>query len=80
MQTDTERSSVNVVTTMHYVRNQPQSQSYLLTLQGLLRPVRSENAGPAGEVDNGESPASRGHEQENVESVQVVVVEETPRP
>lgn len=80
MQTDTERSSVNVVTTMHYVRNQPQSQSYLLTLQGLLRPVRSENAGPAGEVDNGESPASRRHEQENVESVQVVVVEETPRP
>lgn len=76
--TDTERSSTNVVTTTQYVRNQTPSQSYLLRLQGLLRPVRTENAGPGSEVDGAETPSSRGHSLETVEHVRVVVEESTP--
>lgn len=48
---DSERSSASVVTTTRYVRTQPPSQSYLLRLQGLLRPVRSENAEPSSDAD-----------------------------
>ncbi|KAK2975500.1 hypothetical protein RJ640_005239, partial [Escallonia rubra] len=47
---DSERSSVSVVTTQ-YMRTQPSSQRYLLRLQGLLRPVRTENAGPGSDAD-----------------------------
>lgn len=74
--TDTERSSsTNVVTAAQYVRNQsPPSQSYLLRLQGLLRPVRSENGS---ELDVAEAGSSRG----SSEHVRVVVEEPTlPRP
>ncbi|VVA16915.1 PREDICTED: E3 [Prunus dulcis] len=42
---ESERSSVSVLTANRYVRTQPYSQSYLLRLQGLLRPVCTENAG-----------------------------------
>lgn len=47
-----ERSSASVVTTTSYVRGQPSTQSYRLRLQGLLRPVRAEIAGPVGDIDN----------------------------
>ncbi|KAG8378926.1 hypothetical protein BUALT_Bualt07G0035400 [Buddleja alternifolia] len=83
IQTDTERSSTNVVTTTQYVRNQSPSQNYLLRLQGLLRPVQAENAGSGSEADSAETPASRGlpagnRRLENMESVQVVVEESAP--
>ncbi|OVA07594.1 zinc finger protein [Macleaya cordata] len=42
--TDTGRPSASVVTATRYVRAQPAGQSYLLRLQGLLRPIRTENA------------------------------------
>lgn len=48
---DSERSSASVVTTTRYVRTQPSSQSYLVRLQGLLRPVRTENAGSPSDAD-----------------------------
>jgi len=38
------------MTTNRYVR-EPSSQSYLLRLQGLLRPVRTGNAGTADDTD-----------------------------
>ncbi|XP_054822747.1 E3 ubiquitin-protein ligase SIS3-like isoform X2 [Prosopis cineraria] len=57
---ESERSSASVVTTTRYVRGQPSSQSYLLRLQGLLRPVRSEIAGPGGEVRNTSQNAENG--------------------
>ncbi|KAF2314691.1 hypothetical protein GH714_030037 [Hevea brasiliensis] len=51
LRADSERPSATVVTTTRYVRSQPSSQSYLLRLQGLLRPVRTENAGASSDVD-----------------------------
>ncbi|KAL3835190.1 hypothetical protein ACJIZ3_009926 [Penstemon smallii] len=88
IQTDTERSSsTNIVTTTRYVRNQPPSQSYRLRLQGLLRPIRAENAGSGNEADNVEIPSSREQPDStrgsgNVETLQVVVEELSapPRP
>ncbi|KAM3318936.1 E3 ubiquitin-protein ligase SIS3 [Capsicum chacoense] len=82
---DPERLSTNVVTAARYVRSQPSSQSYLLRLQGFLRPVRTEDAGPSTEVtaaaqptvENGaltSAPDSHG----NVERVEVLV-EHSPR-
>lgn len=50
LRADTERTSASVVTTNRYVR-EPSSQSYLLRLQGLLRPVRTGNAGLAYDDD-----------------------------
>ncbi|GER38524.1 RING finger protein [Striga asiatica] len=47
IQTEPVQGPVNVVNAARYVRSQPTSQSYLLRLQGLIRP---ENAGPTGEV------------------------------
>ncbi|KAL9326500.1 hypothetical protein ACSQ67_007145 [Phaseolus vulgaris] len=55
-----ERSSASVVTTTSYVRGQPSSQSYRLRLQGLLRPVRAEIAGPVGDIDNALPNAENG--------------------
>ncbi|CAJ1943882.1 unnamed protein product [Sphenostylis stenocarpa] len=53
LRAEPERSSVSLVTTTRYVRGQPSSQSYRLRLQGLLRPVRAEIAGPVGgDMDN----------------------------
>ncbi|XP_019068598.1 E3 ubiquitin-protein ligase SIS3 isoform X3 [Solanum lycopersicum] len=82
---DLERSSTNIVTAARYVRSQPSSQSYLLRLQGFLRPVRTENAGPSSEenaaaqsrVENG-APTSAPDSDGNVEHVEVVV-EHSPR-
>ncbi|CAL5401330.1 unnamed protein product [Camellia sinensis] len=50
---DSERSSsASVVTTTRYARTpQPPSQRYLLRLQGLLRPVHTETAGPGHDAD-----------------------------
>lgn len=49
---ESERSSASVVaTTNRYIRAQPSSQSYLFRLQGLLRPVRSENVGSGDDAD-----------------------------
>lgn len=48
---DSDHSPVATVTAAPYVRTQPPSQSYLLRLQGLLRSVRTENAGPASNID-----------------------------
>ncbi|XP_058194581.1 E3 ubiquitin-protein ligase SIS3 [Rhododendron vialii] len=67
MRPDSERSPISVLTTVtRYVRTQPPSQSYLLRLQGLLRPVRLENAGPVSDADvaletaeNGSVPVER---------------------
>ena len=48
-----ERPSSTVVTTTQYIRAQPLSQSYRLRLHGLLRPVRTGNAGSGNiEPDN----------------------------
>ncbi|CAN4086174.1 unnamed protein product [Withania somnifera] len=82
---DPERSSTNVLTAAQYVRSQSCSQSYLLRLQGFLRPVRTEDAGPSSEispaaqtrVENGNltsAPDSSG----NVVCVEVLV-EHSPR-
>ncbi|KAI9174677.1 hypothetical protein LWI28_021090 [Acer negundo] len=49
--TDSERSSASVMTTAQYVRTLPSSQSYLLRMQGLLRPVRTENVGSSSGSD-----------------------------
>ncbi|XP_031277776.1 E3 ubiquitin-protein ligase SIS3-like isoform X3 [Pistacia vera] len=63
--TDSERSSTSVVTASRYVRTQPSSQSYLVRLQGLLRPVRTENAGSPSDTaletaeNGGMSPATQ---------------------
>ncbi|GAB4845653.1 E3 ubiquitin-protein ligase sis3, variant 2 [Ancistrocladus abbreviatus] len=48
---DPEQSSTSVVTATQYVRAQPPSQGYLLRLQGLLRQVRTENAGSVNDTD-----------------------------
>ncbi|XP_051123309.1 E3 ubiquitin-protein ligase SIS3 [Andrographis paniculata] len=81
--TDSERTSSNLLSATPYVRNQSPTQSYLLRLQGLLRPVRSESTGSttstssgSSETESAESPADRSPE--NVDSVEVVV-EGTPR-
>lgn len=39
-------SNTETTTASRYIRSQPPSQSYLLRLQGLLRPIRLENANP----------------------------------
>ena len=57
---DSERSSSHVVTTTPYVRTQPSSQRYLLRLQGLLRPIRTENAEPVAEADIALETAENG--------------------
>ncbi|KAK4719493.1 hypothetical protein R3W88_017831 [Solanum pinnatisectum] len=73
-------STANVVTAAQYVRSQPSSQSYLLRMQGLLRPVRTQDTGLGSEVDPADSSnqASTPHSHGNVEPVQVVV-EQSPR-
>ncbi|KAL5816296.1 hypothetical protein ACOSQ3_024674 [Xanthoceras sorbifolium] len=70
--TDSERSSGSVMTTTRYVRTQPSSQSYLLRLQGLLRPVRTENAGSSSDADialeiaeNGGAPVATQNQNQN---------------
>lgn len=61
MRPDSERSPISVLTTAtRYVRTQPPSQSYLLRLQGLLRPVRLENAGPVIDADVALETAENG--------------------
>ncbi|MBA0682189.1 hypothetical protein Goari_023926 [Gossypium aridum] len=57
---DSERSSASIVTTTQYVRTQPLSQSYLLRLQGLLRPVRTGNAGALSDADVALDTAENG--------------------
>ncbi|GMQ10280.1 hypothetical protein CsSME_00053343 [Camellia sinensis var. sinensis] len=58
---DSERSSsASVLTTTRYVRTQPSSQSYLLRLQGLLRPVRTGSVGPGSDVDIALETAENG--------------------
>ncbi|KAK9119693.1 hypothetical protein Scep_017786 [Stephania cephalantha] len=44
LRADSGRASASVVTTTRYMRAQPIGQSYLLRLQGLLRPIRTETA------------------------------------
>ncbi|GFP95439.1 E3 ubiquitin-protein ligase sis3 [Phtheirospermum japonicum] len=73
----TDLSSINVVTTAQYVRSQSPSQSYMLRLQGLLRPVRTEHAGSGSDADTAETPAGT-HVVDPVETVQVVVEEPGP--
>ncbi|KAL6497465.1 E3 ubiquitin-protein ligase sis3 [Orobanche gracilis] len=58
--TDSGRSSANAVTTARYIRNQTPSRSYLLRLQGLLRPVRTENGGGSSEAGGVEMSGNRG--------------------
>ncbi|KAE8124199.1 hypothetical protein FH972_019105 [Carpinus fangiana] len=59
LRTETERTTASVVTTNRYVR-EPSSQSYLLRLQGLLRPVRTGNAGAADDADISLETAENG--------------------
>ncbi|GLT72054.1 hypothetical protein SLA2020_440220 [Shorea laevis] len=59
LRAETERTSASVVTTNRYVR-EPSSQSYLLRLQGLLRPVRTGNAGAADDADTSLETAENG--------------------
>ncbi|XP_060170420.1 E3 ubiquitin-protein ligase SIS3-like [Lycium barbarum] len=79
-----EGSTANVLTAARYVRSQPSSQSYLLRLQGLLRPVRTQDAGLGSEIDlasgtaNSSNQVLAPHSHGNVEPVQVVV-EQPPR-
>ncbi|KAF5206915.1 E3 ubiquitin-protein ligase sis3 [Thalictrum thalictroides] len=40
---DSGRPSATVITSSQYVQGQPTGQRYLLRLQGLLRPIRTEN-------------------------------------
>lgn len=49
---DTDRPSASVVTANLNMRSQPSSQSYLLRLQGLLRPVRTENTGTHSDLES----------------------------
>lgn len=67
---DSERPSASEVTTAtRYVRSsQPAGQSYLLRLQGLLRPIRTENAGSGGDDDDG---ADHGSLENGVHTVAV---------
>ncbi|KAL0357575.1 UNVERIFIED_CONTAM: E3 ubiquitin-protein ligase SIS3 [Sesamum calycinum] len=75
---DSERSTNVVTTTARYIRNQPPSQSYLLRLQGLLRPVHTMSAGSSSEMGSTETAASRGPMANDMEAVQVVVQESLP--
>lgn len=51
---DSSRTSASEVTmATRYVRSQPAGQSYLLRLQGLLWPIRTENAFVVGNGDDG---------------------------
>lgn len=80
IRTDSEGSTANVVTAARYVRSQPSSQSYMLRLQGLLHPVRTQDAVLGSEVDPADSSnqTSTPHSHGNMEHVQVVV-EQSPR-
>lgn len=57
---DQERPSPTVVTATQYVRSQTPSQSYRVRLQGLLRPIRTENAGYGNESENALEVAENG--------------------
>lgn len=61
LRADPERPSTTVVTTTRYVRTQPSSQRYLLRLQGLLRPVRTENADSSTDADVDLEAVEHGH-------------------
>ncbi|XP_037496209.1 E3 ubiquitin-protein ligase SIS3 isoform X2 [Jatropha curcas] len=61
LRSDPERPSATVVTTTRYVQTQPSSQRYLLRLQGLLRHVRTENAGASSELDVDLEAVEHGH-------------------
>ena len=50
LRADSERPSATIMTANRYIRDQPPSQSYFLRLQGLLRPVHTENAGMGNDV------------------------------
>ncbi|XP_023007709.1 E3 ubiquitin-protein ligase SIS3-like isoform X1 [Cucurbita maxima] len=52
LRSDTDRPSASVVTANSYMISHPLSQSYLVRLQGLLRPVRTENTGTHGDLES----------------------------
>lgn len=75
------------MTANRYVRAQPSSQSYLLRLQGLLRPVRTENVGAWRDTDTLETAengaasvtvVAEGPSMEMAASERVVVGQSTP--
>ncbi|CAN4100482.1 unnamed protein product [Withania somnifera] len=84
IRTNSEGSTASVLTAAPYVRSQPSSQSYLLRLQGLLRPVRTQDAGLASDVDAASGTSERTdqaltpHSHGNMEPVQIMV-ERSPR-
>ncbi|XP_042508173.1 E3 ubiquitin-protein ligase SIS3-like [Macadamia integrifolia] len=51
LRADSGQTTASDVTTTRYVRAQPVGQSYMLRLQGLLRPIRTENALPGNDVE-----------------------------
>ncbi|KAM6569944.1 hypothetical protein CsatB_017929 [Cannabis sativa] len=52
LRADSERSSVPIMMTSRYIRDQSPSQSYFLRMHGLLHPVHSENAGTGNDADS----------------------------
>lgn len=74
---DSERPSASeVMTAARYVRStQPVGQSYLVRLQGLLRPIRTENAGSGDDLGS-LGNVSQGSSNEGV--MPFVVVEQPP--
>ncbi|XP_042496453.1 E3 ubiquitin-protein ligase SIS3 [Macadamia integrifolia] len=75
LQADSGRTSASVVTTTRYVRAQPVGQSYLLRLQGLLRPIRTENV-----PDNGVESALEAAEEGRLATVTQDPISITPAP
>lgn len=52
LRAESERSSASVMTANRYVREQPPSQSYLLRLHSMLRPVHTGNAGAGNDAES----------------------------
>ena len=71
---DTDRPSASVVTANRYMRSQPSSQSYLVRLQGLLRPVRTEENDAHGDL----GPASALEAAENGSAHEQTIPERSP--
>lgn len=80
---DSEQPAAIVVSTNEYMRTQPPSQSYLLRLQGLLRPIRTENVGSGGEgrvamETPGNSEGVSANDEERTQHLQVSIELSSP--
>lgn len=75
LRAESDRSSASVLTANGYVRSQPSSHSYLLRLQGFLRPVRTENAGDGYDTDNALETVENGGGAEAVAPLDTLNIE-----